>query len=85
VAAVTRADAERECARLAAEHPDRGTHQWRPREEADGQWSVVKIALPPIDPDGQTELRAEEKPPTPDDPRSAHERNVGGPNIGPIL
>jgi hypothetical protein len=82
---MTRAEAERECARLAAEHTDRATHRWRPRQEANGDWSVVKIALPPIDADRQAELRAEEKPPTPDDPRSAHERNVGGPNIGPIL
>jgi hypothetical protein len=82
---MTRAEAERQCTRLAAEHPDRATHQWRPREEADGEWSVVKIALPPIDPNRHAELRADEKPPTADDARSAHERNVGGPNIGPIL
>jgi hypothetical protein len=83
VTAMTRAEAQRECGRLAAEHPDRATHQWQPREGADGQWSVVKIALPPIDSNVQAELRAEQKPPTADDPRSAHERNVGGPNIGP--
>jgi hypothetical protein len=73
-----------ECARLAAEHPDRETHQWRPREEREGGWSVVKIALAPTDPNRQAELRAEAKPPTADDPRSAHEQNVGGPNIGPF-
>jgi hypothetical protein len=81
---MTRAEAEHECARLAAEHPDRATHQWRPREEADGTWTVVRIALSPIDSDRQAEVRAEEQPPTPDDPRSSHERNVGGPNIGPL-
>jgi hypothetical protein len=79
---MTRAEAERECTRLAAEHADRVTHQWRPREEADGRWSVVKIALPPIDSDRQAELRAEEKPPTADDPRSAAAQNIG-PYVGP--
>jgi hypothetical protein len=79
---VTRPEAERECARLAAEHPDRETHQWHPREGADGEWEVVKIALRPTDPNRQAEQRAEEKPPTADDPRSAAMRNLG-PNVGP--
>ena len=43
-------EARETCSRLAAEHPDRETHQWRPRQEADGSWSVVKIALPPSQP-----------------------------------
>ena len=67
---MTRTEAELECVRLAAEHPDRETHQWRPREGADGDWSIVKIALPPADPQRHAELRADERPPTPDDPRS---------------
>jgi hypothetical protein len=79
---MTRAEAERECARLAAEHPDRETHQWRPREGSDGTWSVVKIALPPNDARKDAEIRADEKPPTGDDPRPAHWRNVGGPWAG---
>jgi hypothetical protein len=70
---VTREEAERECRRLAAHHPDRRTHQWHPSELPDGGWTVAKIALPPADPDRHTELRADEKPPMADDPRS----NVG--------
>jgi hypothetical protein len=66
---MTHAEAARECARLAAEHPDRQTHQWHPRRHPDGGWSVVKIALPPTDPNWHAALRADEKPPTPDDPR----------------
>ena len=43
---MTEAEARELCTRLAAEHPDRETHTWRPREEADGSWAVVKISLP---------------------------------------
>lgn len=75
-------EAREACARLAREHPDRATHQWRPREEADGTWSVVKIALPPT-PETTTETLAEERPPTADDPRTAAMQNLG-PNVGPI-
>ena len=64
-----RAEAEATCRRLAVEHPDRATHQWRPREEADGTWSVVKIGLPPLEDPLTTEVRADERPATPGDPR----------------
>jgi hypothetical protein len=76
---VTRAEAERECARLRAEHPDRDTHQWQPRQEPSGAWSVVKIALPPPRGDGTNEVRADEKPVTPDDPRLGIANDVFGP------
>ncbi len=78
---MTEAEARELCARLAAEHPDRATHSWHPREEPDGSWSVVKISLP--SPGELTpETRAEERPATADDPRTAAMRNLG-PNIGP--
>ena len=76
------AEARDTCARLAAEHADRDTHQWRPRQEADGSWSVVKIALPPGERSPVAEMRAEEKPPTADDPRSGAMQSLG-PNVGP--
>ena len=57
------------CARLATEHPDRKISQWRAREEANGDWTVVKIALPPNSPGDLTaEVRADERPATADDP-----------------
>lgn len=79
---MTEDEARETCAQLAAEHPDRETHQWRPRQEADGSWSVMKIALAPAAPT-TPETRAEERPPTADDPRSSAMRDVG-PNVGPI-
>jgi hypothetical protein len=80
---MTKQQAEHESARLSAEHPDRDRARWRPREEPDGSWSVVRIALAPIDDTLQAETRAEERPPTADDPRSPGVRDVGGPWVGP--
>jgi hypothetical protein len=75
------AEAREACARLAREHPERETHRWRPREEADRSWSVVKIALP-SNLGSTAETRAEGRPPTADDPRTAAMRDLG-PNVGP--
>jgi hypothetical protein len=66
---MTRADAEAECERLRSESPERHTHRWVPVQEADGDWQVAKIGLAPADEETGTEVRADEKPPTPDDPR----------------
>jgi hypothetical protein len=77
---VRREEAEAESRRLAAEHPERATHHWFAKPEANGSWVVVKVAAPPgtrRDP-LREEIRADERPPTPDDPQTPHERNVGG-------
>ena len=78
---MTEAEAREHCTRLAAEHPDRETHTWRPREEADGSWAVVKISLPAAGPT-TPETRAEGRPATADDPRTSAMQNLG-PNVGP--
>ncbi len=44
---MTREEAEALCAKYAAEHPDRKVAQWRPKEESDGEWTVLRIGLPP--------------------------------------
>jgi hypothetical protein len=77
---MTREQAEAECRRLAEESPERKTHRWLPREEADGSWSVVRVGLAPTDPaDLTAETRADERPPTPDDPRPGPFKNIGPP------
>jgi hypothetical protein len=60
-------EAKEACARLAAEHPDRDTHRWIPTKRGE-EWAVAKIGLPPQK-DTIAEVRADEKPPTPDDVR----------------
>ncbi|MCB0876235.1 MAG: hypothetical protein KDB46_08575 [Solirubrobacterales bacterium] len=72
----TREEAEEACGRLARTHPDRKTHSFLPRRRGDG-WAVAKVALAPPAHQLGTETRADERPPTPDDPRSAHYRNAG--------
>lgn len=65
---VNEAEAKETCAQLAASHPDRHTHRWVPTKRGD-EWVVAKIGLPPPTDDSSTaELRADERPPTPDAP-----------------
>jgi len=80
---MTREEAQALCTRNAAEHPDRKVAQWRPQEQPDGSWSVVRIGLQPMS-DTSEETRADERPPTPDDPRTAAMQNLG-PNVGPVV
>jgi len=73
---MTRDEADALCAKHAAEHPDRAVAQWRPQEGPDGDWTVVRIGLPP-NPETTTEQRADERPPTPPDPRPDVPPTVG--------
>ena len=73
---MTRDEAEAVCAANAAEHPDRKVAQWRPQEGPEGDWSVVRIGLPP-NPETTAETIAEERPPTPPDPRPDVPPTVG--------
>jgi hypothetical protein len=66
---MTKAEAEAECERLRTESPERHTHRWVPVQATSGDWQVAKIDLPPADEEAGTEIRADERPPTPDDPR----------------
>ena len=78
---MTEEQARAECARLAREHPDRGTHQFLPRHGDEG-WTVVKVAIPPPLDQLSAEVRADERPEVGEDPRDAHMRNIG-PWVGP--
>lgn len=78
---MTRDEAQAECRRLAAEHPDRATHSWLAREDADGDWTVVKIGAVGARPLG-TRQESKPRPPQADDPRPAMWRDVGGPYGG---
>ena len=77
---MTRDEAVAQCAQLAAEHEDRGTHKWIPRESHDGGWDVAKVKIPAGLARGvlKETVETKPKPPEPDDPRSAYTRTVGG-------
>jgi len=80
---MTREEAEATSIRLAREHPDRETHRFVPSKDGAGVWSVAKIGLAPVSGAPLTNgTRADEKPPTADDPRDSFSRNVGGPWVG---
>jgi hypothetical protein len=38
-------EAEARCEQLNREHPDRATHRWFTREDAEGGWTVVRVAV----------------------------------------
>jgi hypothetical protein len=81
---MTREQAEQRAAELNRDRPDRYSARWIARER-DGVFEVARISLPSgmkIDPVTET-TEAKPKPPHPDDPRPAFERNVGGP-YGPV-
>jgi hypothetical protein len=42
---MTRDEATAEAARLNREHPERSRYRWAARE-AEGEWAVVRVALP---------------------------------------
>jgi hypothetical protein len=72
-----REQARAECVRLRREHPERATHTWIPRE-ADRDWHVVRVPLPPgmrRDPLKAT-VEAKPKPPQSDDTPPWH--SAGG-------
>ena len=48
-----------------------------PKEVAPGEWAVAKVALPPAGSETVGEVRADERPSTPDDPRTPAARNAG--------
>jgi hypothetical protein len=80
---MTRDEAEQRASALNREHPDRGAYRWMARAGADG-WQVARITVP-----GGVRLAplhaAVESRPRPEAPdtRTLHDRNVGGPWIGP--
>jgi len=70
-------EAKERCAELAGSDPDRFTHSWLPRERADGEWSIVKLAVPGPRTQKLTATTAEDEQGIKSDPRTALSRNVG--------
>ncbi len=72
---MTREEAERLAERRAGEGGDAVTHQWIARERAPGDWVVAKVPLPKRSATRPV-VESAERPPQPDDVRSALSRNV---------
>ena len=80
---MTRAEAEQRATALNAEHPDRRAYRWMAREGEDG-WQVARITVPGGVRTGPLHEAVESRPrPEAPDTRTLHDRNVGGPWIGP--
>ena len=79
---MTEGEARARCEELASTSPDRGTHSWIPRSNADGGWSVVRLAIPPSAPPPSTASKSPESKGLRDDPRIALEQNVPPHGIG---
>jgi hypothetical protein len=81
---MTRRDALDRAAALNADHPDRGRYRWMARE-ADGEWQVVRVAIPGgvrLDP-LHTAVESRPQPQPAEDPRPLFDKNVGGPWAAP--
>ncbi len=63
------------CRKLAETSPDRETHSWIAREGEGGEWSVVKLAVPPPKQADMTASKSPESKGIGDDPRNAMEQN----------
>jgi hypothetical protein len=74
---MTREDAVARAEQLNAEHPDRATHTWIPRQSGTGEWEVAKLRMPGLRRDPlKATTEAKPRPPQPDDPRQAIFRNI---------
>lgn len=76
------AQARARCAELAESSPERETHSWIPRKQADGTWTVVKLAVPsPRSPDSVKTVSAKDAAGH-EDPRTPLEQNFPPYGIG---
>ncbi len=75
---MTREEAERLAEQRSTEGGDAVTHQWIARERGDGEWAVVKVPIPKRGP-LKSVVESAERPPQPDDVRTAQGRNLGSP------
>jgi hypothetical protein len=77
---MTRAEAEERARTLQAEDPDRDTHRFVARPGPDGDWQVVKFALPANLRQGKLTptIEARPRPSHADDPRTGNEQRMPG-------
>lgn len=75
-------EARTRCAELTESSPERETHSWVPKAQADGTWTVIKLAIPsPKSPAGVKTVSSKEQA-TKDDPRTPMEQNFPPYGVG---
>jgi len=67
------------CAELSRSDPERTTHSWVPREGENGDWSIVKLAVPSPGSKETIASTAEDEQAIKSDPRTSLSQNVGQP------
>ncbi len=72
---MTEEQARARCRELAETSPDRETHSWISREGDGGDWSVVRLAIPPSSPPEGVASKSPDSKGIGDDPRNAMEQN----------
>ena len=73
---VTEQEARELCREMAETSPDRETHSWMAREDEDGNWFVVRLAVPPATAPQTTASKPSQSTTARDDPRTAFDQNV---------
>lgn len=73
---MTEGEAKDRCRELAETSPDRETHSWIAREGEGGEWSVVRLAVPPVKRPETTASKPGEPDALGDDPRTSLQRNT---------
>jgi hypothetical protein len=68
-------DAHELATRLGREHPDREKYRWLAREQPDGEWTVVKVAIPSA---GPVTPSVESRPKPPHDDSMPPWQSTGG-------
>ena len=73
---MTEQEAKDRCAKLTAESPERVTHSWLPKKGAEGEWGIVKVAVPSPATGDTVITTASTEQSIKDDPRNIFEKNV---------
>jgi len=75
-------EARERVAKLTAESPERETHSWIPRKGPDGEWSIVKLAVPSPKTVETSTTQPGQNQAAKDDPRSPMEQNIPPWSVG---
>ena len=76
------ARAKARCRELAETSPERSTHSWIPKQQPDGSWAVVKLAVPSPRPAEEVKTVSTRDEGGQEDPRTPMEKSFPPYGIG---